>query len=848
MRTRRLPLILLASMIAASCFSVASAAGEVGGAVTSADEPAVMLVVDTSGSMGDDDGTGTLKINGAKKALLNYVRRSSTEQRIGLMHYPDPNGAGCTPASPNPEVGLRDPKSLSANIRAFTPDGDTPTAEALTAAGEELGGGGTIILVSDGESNCEDPCEAAKTLADQGTEIEAITVGFKISDEGRKELQCIADALGGQYVDVDNTAELNSLADKVSQPQLKITNLNYPKEAVGDAGGEADGTVRISAKIRNDNSVPARNVTLRLRFEENDPGVIRPIVKIGNLAPGEEKPAAWNVWPDSSAIGGSMRFSVIGSATNNRNDAVRSGAIKIRDLTTAAEAGPLLKDKSRIVILGDSFSSGEGGESYINGTDSLLNRCHQSENTYLKKMFSIPNANVIACSGNVANDVLYGDNSQLVQLSKLYNNNPSQIQAVVMTLGGNDYGFPKFAKSCIVMAWPCNETVFNSVINPFGGWKSYDDFVKGLSDPDGAEANGIRDAYTRIDNIVNSKDAVKSRNGAVAPIVVLAYPIPVPLTGRSCKEMLKLVSDGEVDAAVKFAGQLNGLLEGIVGNMASKGRPVYFVPATENSFQPNHSVCDKHAYARSLSSLDLGGKGTGFVDRIKRLADLVPNRPTPASVVEMGDDVTDLANSFAEGLHPNADGYSAESRAILRWTRGPGGAAAYASTVKAKASGDGETIPKLEAPISPTGNPILQGGSNYPLQADGFSPQSDGSVFLMSSPRFVQDVKADATGTIDLTIPVYDDLENGQHHIVIYGTGQNGKRLVKRIPFRIDDPWRPSLGVALSIFALIAGLIALLILAFSKNARRELRALLSSSRGDSPGFPAASHQTPGAPY
>ncbi len=95
---------------------------------------------------------------------------------------------------------------MSAEIRKLVPDGDTPTAEALRAAYQTLKDSGktrgTLVLVSDGESTCEDPCEAAKEISADGFEIDAITVGFQISDGGREQLECISQALDGRYLDV----------------------------------------------------------------------------------------------------------------------------------------------------------------------------------------------------------------------------------------------------------------------------------------------------------------------------------------------------------------------------------------------------------------------------------------------------------------------------------------------------------------------------------------------------------------------------------------------------------------------------------------------------------------------
>lgn len=58
----------------------------------------VMLVTDISGSMGDDDGAGTRKIDGAKLALLDYLGSVEAGTPIGLRTYPTSLAAAATAA------------------------------------------------------------------------------------------------------------------------------------------------------------------------------------------------------------------------------------------------------------------------------------------------------------------------------------------------------------------------------------------------------------------------------------------------------------------------------------------------------------------------------------------------------------------------------------------------------------------------------------------------------------------------------------------------------------------------------------------------------------------------------
>src|SRR5665647_1919580 len=87
--------------------------------------------------------------------------------------------------------------------------------------------------------------------------------------------------------------------------------------------------------------------------------------------------------------------------------ASQTGAIEIRDAAASlADAGPILSDlgPGPLVILGDSFSSGEGAGSYRLGEDGVDELCHRSDLTYAIGLLA-DGAEIIACSGAVTGDL-----------------------------------------------------------------------------------------------------------------------------------------------------------------------------------------------------------------------------------------------------------------------------------------------------------------------------------------------------------------------------------------------------------------------------------------------------------
>jgi RHS repeat-associated protein len=166
---------------------------------------AVMLVVDTSGSM-----LGT-PLSQAKAALTASVDALQPTDAAGLRSYGGNCGDGGRVIAA-PATGNRD--ALRSGIDGLAAGGNTPTPDALqaavgdfpTSASEKL-----LILVSDGQSTCGDPCPLAQTIKDQqGVNFRAYTVGFNAAGNAEDELQCIARVTGGQYFQATDTNSLQN--------------------------------------------------------------------------------------------------------------------------------------------------------------------------------------------------------------------------------------------------------------------------------------------------------------------------------------------------------------------------------------------------------------------------------------------------------------------------------------------------------------------------------------------------------------------------------------------------------------------------------------------------------------
>jgi Ca-activated chloride channel family protein len=180
-------------------------------------DAAVILVVDASKSMKSDDGSGRPKMAAAKTALNTLVDELPDDAKVGLRIYGSQvsgtgKAQGCADTKLVSPVAPLDRAGLKASIDAITPRGFTPIGASLQGAAKDLGTAKqkTVVLVSDGGDNCAPPapCGVARDLAKGGVALKIQAVGFQVKSSARRQLQCIADAGGGRYVDADNAQEL----------------------------------------------------------------------------------------------------------------------------------------------------------------------------------------------------------------------------------------------------------------------------------------------------------------------------------------------------------------------------------------------------------------------------------------------------------------------------------------------------------------------------------------------------------------------------------------------------------------------------------------------------------------
>ncbi|WP_344263076.1 vWA domain-containing protein [Streptomyces sodiiphilus] len=206
----------------------------------------LIMVLDASGSMAEDDGTGRTRMAAAQEALGTAVDALPEGYPTGLRLFGS-DSSDCTDTRLAQPVEPVDREALKDALGEAGPTGNTPTARALREAAKDLPavphgaiGRQTILLISDGESNCgtTPPCEVAAELVGDGVELRIDTVGFQIGEEGRAELECIAEAGHGRYYDAPDGEALGRELERAAL--LSSDGYRFEGKEISGAG-DRDG-------------------------------------------------------------------------------------------------------------------------------------------------------------------------------------------------------------------------------------------------------------------------------------------------------------------------------------------------------------------------------------------------------------------------------------------------------------------------------------------------------------------------------------------------------------------------------------------------------------------------------
>ncbi len=815
----------------------------------SKDQP-LILIVDISGSMEDADSSGVPKLAAAQKAMTELIRSHAGRSVLGLWTYPGDTAYGDSGCPAGGWVANQSPDNnpnaddVIVSINALQAAGGTPTGPAIEEAVRSLRSKGfesaTLVLVSDGESNCgPDPCNVAQRLANSGFDLQVAAIGFDISSAGKEELQCIADATDGTYSDVD---ESSKLIDELAKYLTKPVEVEVSAPTSIRSGGNAEFVV----KITNPSNEEISGLTAVIAMDSDKsrqifPQILAPQKKLPVLGPGKSARIWWTATAASQQTGKASWRILVGSETDGA--VLTSGEVRVtNEPLSIADAGPLLQGlQGPVVVLGDSYSSGEGAGPYIETRSTTEKEkrntkpeepyCHRSMLSYGGRL-GAPKSGLIACSGAVTANINLTKQSgvERTQTSDLISliSSDKPPGAVVLTSGGNDIGFANIVRQCYLGTCKSGE----------GALKDAWQHLPGLS-------SSLESAYQAILWEMNTPEALRSRGGQIAPLIVSPYPDPfwAPSRGK-CNGVpsgsvdaavissltiqfsnLGLYSQGsntlkrefvknlgfdanEIRAGKKILEGLNSQVRNAVSSLAAKGYPIYFADSIVDFAQPNHTICNDDPYFVPLHFGDVVAR---------RVADKMPNDDKPSQ----------------ELMHPNAAGYQAWADAIIEWTQttrttpvrtlppdfGPPGyysilvslnRATFQAEQKLNVDwryGSSDHVQSLTEPLK-----LRQSGS-VNVRADGLLAGTDFTVSLHSTPLMLASLPVNEEGIAEGVVELPANLQLGEHELVLGGidTGVNSVRETYAVTIQAAIPLWFWIISGVGVGALLGGAILLVV-------------------------------------
>jgi len=196
----------------------------------------VEIILDSSGSMGNYMGSKT-RMELAKESIKKFASSLPEEANISMRVYGH-KGSGSNAdkklsCSSNEIVYPMQPyneQGLDQALNKFQPAGWTPLAQAIIEAQKDLNqykgenNKNIVYIVSDGIETCDgNPVEAAKSLKDGIAPVVNI-IGFDLNNKDQQQLQDVAKAAGGTYVNVKNQEQLQNEFKKTIEESAKWIN------------------------------------------------------------------------------------------------------------------------------------------------------------------------------------------------------------------------------------------------------------------------------------------------------------------------------------------------------------------------------------------------------------------------------------------------------------------------------------------------------------------------------------------------------------------------------------------------------------------------------------------------
>ena len=260
-------------------------------------DTSIILLMDTSGSMGDNN-----KIDNARQSATMAVQKMSATTEIALIRYDGDCNGGWGIAMDF----TTDPKALAVAIARLTPGGGTPMAPAIAFAINHMknkaqGAKRQILLLTDGQNDCGSISQAGDAVRQSQIKVDAIGFGLQQGSQAQKDLGLVVGNGGKAYSASDGRELIHAfsrafLLDSIKPApvaaklgaQASALQANFDRAQGFLKSEDFDGAVREyrqALKVKPDLSEAHYNLSLTLEEQEQYLGAAEHAQKYLELEP-----------------------------------------------------------------------------------------------------------------------------------------------------------------------------------------------------------------------------------------------------------------------------------------------------------------------------------------------------------------------------------------------------------------------------------------------------------------------------------------------------------------------------------------------------------------------------------
>jgi hypothetical protein len=174
------------------------------------------IVLDVSGSMNTKLGEST-RWSTALQVLKDVLTTLPDDLNVGLRvyghRYSSKSAQTCQDTELLVPIAKLDREQIVKATSELKPRGETPLVRSVLKTVDDLkaAGGGSVILITDGEESCKgNPQSAARQIKASGVKVTLNIVGFTLTGQQvERELGSFAASTGGQYYGAQDGQQLS---------------------------------------------------------------------------------------------------------------------------------------------------------------------------------------------------------------------------------------------------------------------------------------------------------------------------------------------------------------------------------------------------------------------------------------------------------------------------------------------------------------------------------------------------------------------------------------------------------------------------------------------------------------